>query len=44
MFSNRLRRLRATNLTPQPWRSLRPLNIEAAVTEHWRNTATIWQR
>ena len=28
-------KLRAMNLTQQPWRSCRPPNIEAAVTEHW---------
>jgi hypothetical protein len=28
-------RLRAMNLTQQPWMSCRPPNIEAAVTEHW---------
>ena len=28
-------KLRATNLTQQPWLSCRPPNIEAAVTEHW---------
>lgn len=27
--------LRAMNLTQHPWRSCRPPNIEAAVTEHW---------
>lgn len=27
--------LRAANLTRQPWRSCRPPNIEAAVTDHW---------
>lgn len=28
-------RLRAMNLTQQPWLACRPPNIEAAVTEHW---------
>jgi hypothetical protein len=28
-------RLRAMNLTQQPWRSCRPPNLEAGVTEHW---------
>lgn len=28
-------KLRAVNLTQQPWMSCRPPNIEAAVTEHW---------
>jgi hypothetical protein len=28
-------KLRAMNLTQQPWMSCRPPNIEAAVTEHW---------
>ncbi len=28
-------RLRAANLTAQPWRSCRPPNTEAAVTGHW---------
>ena len=28
-------KLRAMNLTQQPWVSCRPPNIEAAVTEHW---------
>jgi len=28
-------KLRAMNLTQQPWLSCRPPNIEAAVTEHW---------
>jgi hypothetical protein len=28
-------RLRAKNFTQQEWRSCRPPNIEAAVTEHW---------
>lgn len=28
-------RLRAANLTRQPWLSCRPPDIEAAVTEHW---------
>ncbi len=28
-------RLRAMNLTEQPWLACRPPNIEAAVTEHW---------
>jgi hypothetical protein len=29
-------RLRAMNLTQLPWRSCRPPNTEAAVTEHWQ--------
>jgi hypothetical protein len=28
-------KLRAMNLTRQPWMSCRPPNVEAAVTEHW---------
>jgi hypothetical protein len=28
-------KLRAMNLTQKPWRSCRPPNTEAAVTEHW---------
>jgi hypothetical protein len=28
-------KLRAMNLTRQPWMSCRPSNVEAAVTEHW---------
>jgi hypothetical protein len=28
-------KLRAMNLTQQPWQSCRPPNIEAAVSEHW---------
>ena len=28
-------RLRAMNLTQQPWLACRPPNVEAAITEHW---------